>query len=116
MSDHCAVLCEVDLSIKRQKKTDRHVYRCKKGNIDDVKSDMKEFSDTFLNEDPYSRTVDDNWNRFKTPLKQSMERHIPHMKITLRWNLPWITTDIKRLCRRKKLAWDADKRNHNSHA
>ena len=32
------------------------------------------------------------------------------------WNLPWITTDIKRLCRRKKQAWDAGRHNHNSHA
>ena len=116
MSDHCAVSCEVDLSIKRQKKPDRYVYRYKKGNIDGVKNDMKEFSNAFLNEDPYSRTVDDNWNRFKTSLKQSMDRHIPQKKITSRWNLPWITTDIKRLCRRKKRAWDAGKRNHNSHA
>ena len=45
-----------------------------------------------------------------------MDTHIPQKKITSRWNLPWITADIKRLCRRKKRAWDAGKRNHNSHA
>ena len=116
MSDHCAVSYEVDLSIKRQKKPDRYVYRYKKGNIEGVKSDKSKFSETFLSEDPYSRTVDDNWNLFKTSLKQSMDTHIPQKKITSRWNLSWITTNIKRLCRRKKRAWDAGKRNHNSHA
>ena len=62
------------------------------------------------------QTVDDNWNHFKTALKQSMDRHIPQKKITSRWNLPWITVDIKGLWRRKKRAWDAGKHNLNSHA
>ena len=45
-----------------------------------------------------------------------MDKHIPQKKITSRWNLPWITTDIKRLCRRKKRGWDAGKHHRNSHA
>ena len=82
--------------------------------IEGVKRDMGEFRDKSLSEDPYSRSVDANWNLFETTLKQSMDRHIPQ-KIASKWNLPWMTTDIKRLCRRKKSAWDAGRHHRNSH-
>ena len=59
------------------------LYQYKKRNIEDVKSDMVKFSNTFLAEDQSGRgTVDDNWNMFKMTLKQSMDRHIPQKKIT----------------------------------
>ena len=116
ISDHCAVSYDVDLSFKRQKKPYRYVYRYRKGNIEGVKSDLEKFSDTFLSEEPNSRSVDGNWNLFKSTLKQSMDRHIPQKKITFRWNLPWMTSDIKRLYRRKKRAWDAGRHHINSHA
>ena len=116
MSDHCVVSYDVDLSVKRQKKPDRYVYQYRKGNIEGVKSDLEKFSDTFLSEDPNSRSVDDNWNLFKSTLKQSMDRHIPQKKINSRWNLPWVTSDIKSLCWRKKRAWEAGRHHRNSHA
>ena len=46
----------------------------------------------------------------------SMKKNIPQKKVSSRWNLPWMTPEIKRLCRKKKRAWDAGKRNRNSHA
>ena len=116
MSDHCAITYDVKLTVKWQRKMDRFVYQYKKGNTEAVKSDMGKFRDRFLSEDPYSRSVEDNWNLFKSALKQSMDKHIQQKKIISRWNLPWITTDIKRLCRRKKRAWDAGRHHHNSHA
>ena len=45
-----------------------------------------------------------------------MKKNIPKKKVSSRWNLPWMTPVIKRLCRKKKRAWDAGKRNRNSHA
>ena len=46
----------------------------------------------------------------------SIKINIPQKKITSRWILPWLTPEIKRLCRRKKRAWDAGKHNRNSHS
>jgi hypothetical protein len=43
----------------------------------------------------------------KKTLLKSMEKNIPTKKITSRWNLPWITPDIRRLCQQKKRAWDS---------
>ena len=48
MSDHCTVSHDVDLSVRIQKKPGRLLYQCKKGDIEGMKSDMREFSDTLL--------------------------------------------------------------------
>ena len=69
MSDHCAVTCDVNLSVKRQKKPDCYVYQYKKGDIEGVKKDMAEFRDKLLSENLYNRSVDENWTQFKTTLK-----------------------------------------------
>lgn len=109
MSDHNAVTYNVNLTVKRQKKPDRP-YR--KGDLEGVKWDLGAFRDNFLSEDPLKRSVDDNWNLFKDTLVSSMKKNI----INSRWNLPWTIPQIKRLCRKKKRAWDAGKHNRNSHS
>ena len=49
-------------------------------------------------------------------LLKSIDKNITTKNITSRWNLPWITPDIRRLCQQKKRAWDSGKHNRNSHA
>ena len=93
MSDRCAVAFKVNVTAKRHKKLDRYVFQYRKGDLDGAKRDIGEFGARF-----------------------SMKKNIPQKKITSRWNLPWMTPEIKRLCRRKKRAWDAGKCNRHSHA
>ena len=116
MSDHCAVTYRVNVTVKRHKKPDRYVFQYRKGDLDGIKRDMGEFGAKFLSEDPFKRSVNDNWDLFKENLVNSMKKNIPQKKVSSRWNLPWMTPEIKRLCRKKKRAWDAGKRNRNSHA
>jgi len=92
------------------------VFQYKKGNIEGVKSDMQNFRESFLADSPLNKSIDDNWNSFKDTLTQSMKKHIPQKKITSRWNLPWFNQETKRLCQKKKRAWNQGKHNRNSHA
>ena len=67
MLNHEAVLCTIHpkakiLHIKLDHK--RFLYR--KGNIDGIKVDMVKLQDMFMSNNPYSRTVKDNWNLFKS--------------------------------------------------
>ena len=116
MSDHNAITYQVNLSVKRQKKPDRYVYQYKKGNIENVKRDMEDLCTIFKSENRCEKSIDENWTLFKKTLLKSMEKNIPTKKITSRWNLSWITPDIRRLCQQKKRAWDSGKHNRNSHA
>ena len=117
MIDHCAVTYNVNLAVKRQRKPDRYVYQYRKGDLEGVKRDLGEFKEKFLSNDPLGRPVDDNSNLCKDALSSSIKRNIPQKKIPSRWNLPWMTPEIKRLhvCRKKKRAWDAGRHNRNSH-
>ena len=116
MSDHNAITYQVNLSVKRQKKPDRYVYQYKKGNIENIKKDMEDLCTIFESENRREKSIDENWTLFKKTLLKSMEKNIPTKKITSRWNLPWITPDIRRLRQQKKGAWDSGKHNRNSHA
>ena len=48
-----------------------------RGNIDGIKVDMINFQNTFMPCHPYSRSVEDNWNHFKSSLQASIIKHIP---------------------------------------
>ena len=116
ISDLCAVTYNVNLTVKRQTKQDRYVYQYGKGDLEGVKRDLRAFKDDFLSKESLKRPVNDNWNLLKGALVSSIKKNIPQKKITSRWNLPWMTTEIKRLCRKKKRAWDAGRHNRNSHS
>ena len=95
---------------------DRYIFQYRKGNLDGIKRDMGEFGAKFLSEDPFKWSVNANWDIFKENIVNSWKKNIPQKKVSSRWNLLWITPEIKRLCRKKKRGWDAGKRNRNSHA
>ena len=74
---------------------------------------MKECSDQFLESNPQNNTVEENWTNFKVTLIEAMKKHIPQKKISSRWNVPWITTEIKKLIRKKRRAYNVGKKKKN---
>jgi hypothetical protein len=50
--------------------------------------------------------LEENWTNFKVTLIEAMKKHIPQKKISSRWNVPWITTEIKKLIRKKRRAYN----------
>jgi hypothetical protein len=51
MSDHEIVIANINIGAQRQHRPERIVYQYKKGNMDDMRMDMKEFSDKFCEQD-----------------------------------------------------------------
>ena len=85
------------------------VYLYHKGNIDAIKSDMMDLSNTFLSSDPYSRTVEENWQLFKTCLQDSVSKNVPQKTIRNQNSLPWINHDIKCSMKKRKRLYDRAK-------
>jgi hypothetical protein len=56
---------------------------------------MNEYRDQFLKSNPQNNTVEEIWTHFKDTLIEAMKKHILQKKISFRWNLPWITTEIR---------------------
>ena len=77
MSDHNCIITDINLKVKHCRKPPRTVYRFSKGNMDAVMHDLGTEFERFVRADPSSRTVDDNWNDFKTTLMSSLNKHIP---------------------------------------
>ena len=47
-------------------------------------------------------SVDENWNHFKLKLQQTIDKHVPLKQVKSNKNLPWITTQLKRVIRKRE--------------
>ena len=82
MSDHEAILFTIHLKTKiLHTKLDHKIFLYHKGNINGVKADMVKPKDTFMSNNSHSRTVQDNWNLFKSSLLDSVSKHVPQKSI-----------------------------------
>ena len=96
MSDHEAVLFTIHLKAKiLHTKLDHKIFLFHKGNINGVKVDMVKLTDMFMSNNSHSRTVQDNWNLFKSSLLDSVNTYVPQKSIKSRHDLPWLNHEIK---------------------
>jgi hypothetical protein len=82
----------------------------KKGNMEGIQSDLTS-SFKKLEEDSNKEDVETTW----TNLTETIERNIPSKYTTTRWNLPWMTTEIKQMIRKKQRLYKAKKSNDKEH-
>jgi len=101
MSDHRVVIADLDLKAKLNKKKHRKVYLYKKGNMDGVRQELAQCFPRF-NEEHSDSSVEDSWSAFKTIMNGAMEKHIPQKTLSGRWDIPWMTRDIKKQIRLKQ--------------
>ena len=73
----------------------RKVYQYHKANNSSIKSEVLKFSQAFLNENPYQRSVEDNWSIFKETMHDIINRNVPTKLIKSRKDLPWLNHSIK---------------------
>jgi chromatin segregation and condensation protein Rec8/ScpA/Scc1 (kleisin family) len=76
----------------------------KKTNWEGIKQDLISSRDKFiakLEAGTNMDTVEEIWKQFKEAIETCIEKHIPKRKIGKHHDVPWMTTDIKRLIRKK---------------
>ena len=95
MSDHRVVIADLDLKAKLNKKKPRKVYLYKKGNMCGVRQQLTQCFPQF-NDEQSDSSVEDAWSAFKTIMNGAMEKHIPQKTLSGRWDIPWMTRDIKK--------------------
>jgi hypothetical protein len=106
ISDHDAVLTEVNIKAKHTRKKPRNVYLFKKGNMDNVKEHLRLGYDKFSE---IEQPVEGLWQSFKFVLFEAINAHIPTKEITGRWDIPWLTRDLKRFTRIKQKLYNRAK-------
>ena len=97
MSNHKVVIFSINAhSVLINKKETCKVFEFHKARLHNLKDDLKSFQEAFLSSDPYSQSVEDNWNQFKEAIINTMLKNIPQRKIKSHNHyLPWLSHDIK---------------------
>ncbi|XP_068739230.1 uncharacterized protein [Montipora capricornis] len=101
--DHDAIFFELDIRPKLNPKPDHHIYLYKKADMDKLEQEIDNIAHEFCakhNSSDFS--VDENWNHFKLKLQQAIDKHIPQKQVKSNRKLPWITTQLKRMIRKRE--------------
>jgi hypothetical protein len=106
VSDHDVVLVDSSIQAPRNKKEPRNILLYGKANWTGMRTSTKDFATSFL---PalHSRSVQDNWLVIKEHIQNNIKEHIPTKLVSSRYNLPWVTSNLRRLTRKKQRLYNA---------
>ena len=100
ISDHLAIIFDVNLRLHIPRKSSRKVYQFHKSDKISLKMKAKAVLDKFIKSDPTKNDITTNWCTTKSILKNLLNDYVPYKTTKSRHNLPWITNEIK--CSMKK--------------
>ena len=102
ISDHDGIIL-VDMYLKAQinKKPQRRIPVWSKANWEAMKIETTDFCKEFMHgcED---RSIEANWKLFSDHLKCTQSKHIPSKLTSTRYNVPWLSGKVKKMCRKKR--------------
>ena len=94
----------MDIALKPSinRKQPRKVSLLKRGHIVSARNDLKIHLDNYFTNNPQDKSVDENYNFLTETVLEVMTEHFPQKKLGSRWNVPWMTSSIKRMIRKKQ--------------
>ncbi|XP_072044150.1 uncharacterized protein [Amphiura filiformis] len=108
MSDHRIVIAVINVKAKRITKPPRKVFVYTKMNKEGFKNDALAFQKVILTSN--ERSTSENWSHFTNEIGGMVEKHVPQKNIRERWDVPWLSPEIKRLIRKKQRVYNAFKK------
>jgi hypothetical protein len=112
MSDHQAVVMDINMKSVTTKRKARTVHIFKKENKEQMIKDLDQLQSTYLAA-CNQRTVEENWDHFKNGIMKAINDNIPTKKVYPGRDLPWITHHIKKQIKKKRILYRKAKRNRN---
>jgi hypothetical protein len=112
-SDHDILSVSTNITPRISKQQSRSVPNYKKTNWEGIKQDLISSRDKFIanfESGTHMDTIEENWKQFKEAIETCIEKHIPKKKIGKHHDVPWMTTDIKRLVRKKQRIYNKSKK------
>ena len=104
ISDHDAILFEVDLSPKYTPKPPQKMYQFHKADYDGLRSQMSSFSNQYLASDPGKNSMEDNWHKISKTIHEKVDKYIPHRLSKAKRHLQWVSPHVKRLMNKRDRA------------
>nr|KAG5694853.1 hypothetical protein BaRGS_028781 [Batillaria attramentaria] len=102
VSDHNIVVTDFDTKPHVNRQKPRKCYKFGKADWEQMKSDLDNTAQIIAGEHKEGKDAESLWTTFKTSLFNSINKNIPSFMLKQSSTLPWITTPIKRLLKRKK--------------
>ena len=116
MSDHEAILFDIDMNPTRKNKPPHKVYNYRSAKWESLKSNCAELTKHYFDRNPGNLDVNSNWDFFRQNYTKLMSQSIPSRMTKHKHHLPWITRSIIRLQRKRDKAHSkAKKTKRNRH-
>ena len=109
IADHTTLLIDSEIQARSSKKPPRNVFKWSQGNWDELHKDTAEFAQKYLIEEN-TRSLEENYAAIDQHLKSALKKHIPSRYTRTRMDLPWLTQDLKRECKRKQRLYNRAKK------
>ena len=109
ISDHNIVLADCKLKPSIITKPQRKIYQWSKADWRSLREQTVAFAEDFL-ASATTRSVNENYIKFRTYLEEVMENKIPSKLSSKRFKLPWFNRELKCLCRKKARKYKKAKR------
>ena len=106
LGDHHAISIHSSAQAHRAKPTRRKIHLWRRADIDTLKQDARSFTASFIQTYTIDSSIHTMWHNIKSNLIGLQEQHVPSKLTTTRFHQPWITTEIKRISRRKQRAYN----------
>ena len=103
LGDHeSALQTTYQTHLPRSKPPKRNIYLWKKADEENILKNCKQFNVFFLNNHSVTDDVNQLWKCVKINLKTVIKDNVPTKTTTTNFTKPWITTEVKRLIRKKQ--------------
>lgn len=113
ISDHDMIVVDSVIKPVINRKKPRKINQFSKADWDTAKSDTIKFAQDYATSSP-NRTIHQNWKSLKDHIFTTMDSHVPSKMSKSRSDLPWLTTSLKRIIRRKNKLYAKAKKSKNS--
>ena len=89
ISGHDLVITDMTMKVRINKKPPRKVFLYKKANWQSLEDDITQAETNFFSSTPSERSVEDNWQQFKSALISALDKNVPSKTIRERFDMPW---------------------------
>ncbi|MCG8079022.1 MAG: endonuclease/exonuclease/phosphatase family protein, partial [Candidatus Thiodiazotropha taylori] len=101
IADHDAVFTELDTRPVTNRQKPRKIPLYKKADWESMRQDVRQIHSQVEEMERSGIGVDEMWNAFQQGLESSIGKHIPHKTARNKDGLPWMTTELKKLLKKK---------------
>ena len=114
ISDHNIITVDFSIRSQQPKKPKRTIKQWSKVDWEAVKEESSTFWDDFLSHHN-ERTVESNYKAFCQHVNDIITSHVPTKQSNSRHKVPWLTTKIWHMCRKKQQLYNHAKKSRKEH-